>query len=710
MSGERVLIAEDDEGIYELVSSELIEDGWSVSRASTGSEVLSIVRDDPPFLLILDYGLPDMNGQELLEKAINSELSVPPFILSTGRGDEGLAVRMMKLGARDYVVKDSVFLDHLAETVRRVRAEIHNEIMLRQTRAALGASEALFLGFFDQAPIGILVVDSVGRATNANPSFLRMWDADERFDIRTIDILKGEPFVSTGFSAIVSPAFFGTACREYGFSYRLSASVDKNERSLESRIFDVSAFPIFERGELLSVVVIHEDVTARFQAEEKLRHVSLFDPITGLPNRRQVIDRLAEGLSFLKTYEAADAFMLLNLDRFKMVNEARGTNVGDAVLASVGQRLREHLRDVDFVGRVAADEFALVCPTDGAIDERSVMDALSAAERIRGLLAEPFVVEGESHTLTASIGITLFPDTDQDSPMDVYRRADTALHRAKSNGGNQCAFFEREMGMAAVERYRTERELADAIGRNQFALFLQPQVRADGKIVGAEALIRWNHPVRGLLAPGAFISVAEESDLIVRIGEWVLTEACALMAGPFRNRADFTISVNVSPRHFKKKSFDAWVIELFSSMGVRPASVTLEITEGLFLGDSNAIVEKMTRLADAGFVFSIDDFGTGYSSLAYLKRFPLSELKIDKSFVQDAPTDPNDAALVESILAVAGKMSLSVVAEGVESRQQVEFLSTRAEMSYQGYLFGRPVPVSDFPPEGTFCGTDAVAP
>jgi EAL domain-containing protein (putative c-di-GMP-specific phosphodiesterase class I) len=277
-------------------------------------------------------------------------------------------------------------------------------------------------------------------------------------------------------------------------------------------------------------------------------------------------------------------------------------------------------------------------------------------------------------------------------PDHILRRADTALHRAKEAGGNQTAFFETGMGDSAEQRFRVERELHRAIPAGELRLYFQPQVDAQGKLAGAEALVRWQHPERGLIPPSAFIPVAEESDLIVDLGAWVLAEACHLMAREDMAGHPLRLSVNLSPRHFRQKGFVPWLRDLLSATGADPTNLTLEVTEGLMIDNINDVVAKMSELTALGIHFSLDDFGTGYSSLAYLKRLPIHELKIDKTFVQDAPTDPDDAALVETILAVAQHMHLKVVAEGVETEEQANFLNARAPVIHQGYLYGRPEP------------------
>jgi EAL domain-containing protein (putative c-di-GMP-specific phosphodiesterase class I) len=280
------------------------------------------------------------------------------------------------------------------------------------------------------------------------------------------------------------------------------------------------------------------------------------------------------------------------------------------------------------------------------------------------------------------------------------------MHRAKDAGGNQTMFFEEEMAKSAHQRFTIESELRQAVRSNELRLYLQPQVDSLGEIVSAEALIRWEHPERGLLPPGTFINIAEESDLIVDIGAWVLVEVCTLIARETMAGFPIRLSANISPRQFRRAGFVKYLKELLSTTGADPSQLILEITEGLFVNDIDDVIKKMNELTAIGIHFSIDDFGTGYSSLAYLKRMPIHELKIDKSFIQDAPSDPNDAALVETILSVANHLHLQVVAEGVETQAQADFLNFRAHILHQGYLYGKPVPakqlISEWKMRGAF--------
>jgi diguanylate cyclase (GGDEF)-like protein/PAS domain S-box-containing protein len=443
-------------------------------------------------------------------------------------------------------------------------------------------------------------------------------------------------------------------------------------------------------------VAVKQDITEQTRARQEIERLAYHDPLTDLPNRTLLLDRLTLNLAVARRQGRYDALILCNLDRFKNFNAARGHDLGDALLLAVGRRLSGLLREGDTLARLGGDEFALLLPDLAREAEPAGRSALTVAERIHEELRRPFRLDGEETTLSASLGIALCPEDHQDSPKEVLRRADTALHRAKESGGSASAFFDPAMGESARRRFRVERELRQAIAAGDLRLYLQPQVDGRGALTGAEALVRWQHPERGLLPPGMFVPVAEESDLIVDLGAWVLVECCHLIAGQAAAGHSLRLSANLSPRQFRQTGFVPWFKDLLAATGADPTALTLEVTEGLVIDNINDAVARMTELASLGVHFSIDDFGTGYSSLAYLKRLPIQELKIDRSFVQDAPTDPNDAALVETILAVARHLGLRVVAEGVETEAQAMFLNARAEVTHQGYLYGRPEPAAQW--------------
>lgn len=426
-----------------------------------------------------------------------------------------------------------------------------------------------------------------------------------------------------------------------------------------------------------------------------IHKLAYYDGLTGLPNRTLLFDRLNQLLVTDLRAKRMEALILINPDRFRTINDARGHDMGDEVLKAVARRLCEVLDEGDTLARMSADEFALLLPHLSRVPEQALQHALSLAQAIQEVFERPLVVQGEEIFLTLSQGVTLFPEVEHESIQSILRRADTALHRAKAAGGNRLACFEADMGETAEKRFLIERELRQAIVDDQLRLFLQPQVDAKGRPVGAEVLVRWQHPSRGLLGPYAFIPIAEESDLIVDLGAWVLIEACRLLPRIQYRGEPLRLSVNISPRQFCRIGFVPWLCDLIKATGADPKRITMEVTECLVIDNIEAVIAKMTQLVDCGFHFAIDDFGTGYSSLGYLKRLPIEELKIDKSFIQDAPQDAKDAALVEAILSVAKHMQLRVVAEGVETQEQADFLNTRAEVIHQGYLYGRPEPAED---------------
>ena len=437
------------------------------------------------------------------------------------------------------------------------------------------------------------------------------------------------------------------------------------------------------------------DITDSKRAEAEIERLAFHDPLTGLPNRALLRDRLAQAVAAASRNRRRGALMFVDLDHFKRINDVYGHEIGDSLLKEVAQRISLHLRQTDTVARLGGDEFVVLVPDLAPSLQDAATLALALAEKIRLSLTQPVRVGEMDFISGASIGITLFPK-DHENIDDLMREADIAMYRAKEAGRNAVAYFEPALQEAVSQRYALEQALREAVRTQAFALYLQSQLDAAGRLTGAEVLLRWPHPERGLVPPATFIPVAEESGLIVPIGEWVLTQACRLIARLDGEGRGLRIAVNMSPRQFRQPDLVRRVREILTATGADPSYLVLEITESLLLEHTAEVLAHMTELSNLGVRFSIDDFGTGYSSLAYLKRLPLAELKIDKSFVQDVPHDLNDVALVETILAMASHLGLEVVAEGVENTAQYDFLRRQGCERFQGYHFHRPEPLDDW--------------
>jgi diguanylate cyclase (GGDEF)-like protein/PAS domain S-box-containing protein len=445
-------------------------------------------------------------------------------------------------------------------------------------------------------------------------------------------------------------------------------------------------------GRITHYVAVKEDITQKQQVEAELNRLAFYDTLTGLPNRSLLLERMDQMIALTRRSHHYSALISFNIDNFKTINDAGGQALGDALLQAVGRRLSGIMREGDVVARVAGDEFGILLTDLSANRDEAAHFTQHIAEKIHASLHESFEVGQEPASITACLGIALFPDSEDDAPLDVLRRVNTALHHAKSRGKDQTAFYEGALDEAAHYRFEIERDLRHALNTGELRVFLQRQVDSTGKTVGAEALIRWQHPQRGLIAPNAFIPIAEESNLIIDIGTWMLRQVCGLLAREDMIGCSGRIAVNISPRHFRQPDFVGQIKQALTGSGADPTHLTLEVTEGMLIDNLQDVVAKMVELSALGIHFSMDDFGTGYSSLSYLKQLPIHEIKIDKTFVQDMTTDTNDAALVEIVLSVAKHLHLKVVAEGVETQEQADFLNQRGKVIHQGYLYSKPKP------------------
>ncbi|BBB24771.1 putative bifunctional diguanylate cyclase/phosphodiesterase [Amphritea japonica] len=483
-----------------------------------------------------------------------------------------------------------------------------------------------------------------------------------------------------------------------GLTEPIDQLLDAMEQVSVHQNYDLKIYESRKKTELSSLIsgfnrmLVEINKNAReLKSHQKVieQHV-YFDPLTGLANRRLLMQNMEREVVRARRTKQFGALVYMDLDHFKTINDSLGHSVGDAILNSVSARIRKAIRQADTPARLGGDEFVVLLPELGQNESSASHNALSVAEKVRQSISEVHSIEGRSLHVTPSIGIALF-DGANDQFENLIMQADLAMYRAKEEGRNQVQFFLEQMQEHADHRQQIEERLREAIEKDRLYVSYQPLVRGAGKIVGAEALLRWPDGENGLINPSAFIPIAEMTDLICCLGNWVLTEVCRQMAEWEAQGRVLVVSVNISPREFQQENFVEQVQEVVISTGVRADCLVFELTEGVLLTNVDKVRNKMRRLSELGIRFSLDDFGTGYSSLQYLKQLPINTLKIDQSFVRDITTDSNDAAIVATIIAMARSLDIDVVAEGVEKKEELAYLIKCGCTLFQGFYFSRPV-------------------
>ncbi len=451
------------------------------------------------------------------------------------------------------------------------------------------------------------------------------------------------------------------------------------------------------QGVVTHYISTHFDLTERKKVEDRVFELAYFDQITGLPNRMLFLDRLKQSMAAASRNGMYGALFFIDLDNFKTLNDTLGHDIGDQLLKVVGQRLAASVRRENTVARLGGDEFVLVIQNLSSSESVAAKFAEGIAEKILKVLNRPYTLANTSHHSSQSIGITLFQG--ESTPVDkLMRQADLAMYKAKSSGRNAFRFFDPDMETSVAQRAALEKDLREGISKEQFTLYYQAQINEQGIFDGSEALLRWQHPERGMVPPADFIPLAEDSDLILPLGQWIMECACKQLLdwARYPELEPLSLSVNVSARQFHEKDFVSKVLAALQTSGANPKRLKLELTESLLVDKVDEIIEKMLALKAVGVSFSLDDFGTGYSSLAYLRRLPLDQLKIDRSFVHDIHEDQNAASIVKTILALGNSLGISVIAEGVETQEQWDFLQGAGCLAGQGYLFSQPLPAQQF--------------
>ena len=505
-----------------------------------------------------------------------------------------------------------------------------------------------------------------------------------------------------------NPRMFQSGRHDKHFYREMWASIAANGRwqgEVWNRRKDGETFPEWisitavrdKEHRLTNYVATFSDIAKQKQNDERIQLLAFSDPLTNLPNRRLLIDRLQQALIVSARTKRHGSLFFIDLDNFKGLNDTRGHHIGDLLLKQVAERIERCVREGDTVARLGGDEFVVMLEGLGNTTVEATSQAELVGIKILEALDQPYTIQDQHHHNTASIGVTLFGDQ-KSSLDDLLKQADLAMYRAKASGRNALRFFDPEMQSVVAARFAMDADFREGLRQNQFSLHYQAQVDHLNRVTGAEALLRWTHPQRGSVSPGEFIPLAEETGLILPLGLWVLETACQQLevwAGSLET-AQLTLAVNVSAHQFRQRDFVEQVVSVLERTASDPGKLKLELTESLLLDDIEDVVAKMNALTARGVCFSLDDFGTGYSSLSYLKRLPLDQLKIDQSFVRDVMVDPNDAAIARTIVGLAHSLGLGVIAEGVETEEQLLFLASHGCHAYQGYLFSRPLPIDAF--------------
>ena len=599
--------------------------------------------------------------------------------LAVAGGD--LEARAPATGPRELARVGASF-NQMTESLVELNRSLEDQVRART--GELRASEANYRALAENTSDLVLETDIDGHFTFASPSYKDVlgYDPNELLGTSIFDLVHPEdhPAVMEEFTRAVSTGSPGRAvfrCRRKDGEWLWMEGAGKPFTS--------------DAGEIRAVVV-SRDITARRQAEETIRRMAYHDPLTGLPNRALFEDRFSVALAQARRAGQSLCLMSVDVDHFKLVNDTLGHAAGDAILKAAGERLLGLVREGDTVARIGGDEFLLLLPGD-----LSAADASRVATDIRNAFRKPFHLIGQEVHATISIGISFYP-RDGETAHALIRNADAALYRAKEAGRSNYQLYIPSMNLGAAERLALDRELRHALEHEEFDIYYQPQVAiATCEVVGVEALLRWRHPSRGVVSPDEFIPPAEETGLIVPLGKWVLRTVCT-QARTWRaaQLPSLRVAVNISMRQFQEPGFVQTVGQVLTETGLDPAWLELEITESTAMRDAAFTISVLRQLREMGVRISIDDFGTGHSSLRYLRDFPIQVLKIDGSFVRDITTDPNDAALVAEVITLSHRLGLEVVAEGVETREQLDFLRDGGCDQFQGYLCAKPMPAGVF--------------
>lgn len=695
-----VLVVDDDDMARVLMRAALVKAGFGVRLASGGEQALAMFREEAADMVMLDVDMPDLDGHEVCARLRAEAGEQLPIVMVTGVNDLQSIDRAYDVGATDFIAKPIqwALIGHRVRYLLRAAKDLRDLQMAEARNAAiLGAIPDLLF----ELDIDGTYID------HHSPRTELLAAPPENFIGKTVaEVLP--PAASAVCMAALQAALVQGSSTGMQFELPLPAGTRWFELSVSRKDTVVGHKPHF--------IVLSRDITERKEAETRIAHLAHFDSLTGLPNRRSFLERLGREVQRAQRSGQQLAVLFMDLDGFKAVNDSLGHFAGDQVLQQAADRLTRALRPSDVVSRSSEPDSSIELARLGGdeftalvVDVDRPEDVMAVADRIHAQMRAPYQVNGADVLLTASIGIALFPDDGGDATA-LLEHADTAMYHAKQMGRDNGQFYRAALTEQARGRLELSSSLRLALERDEFHLVYQPQLDVQTqRVVAVEALIRWVHPVHGLIAPLDFIGLAEQTGLIAPIGEWVLRTACADAGQWQRAGHRLSVAVNVSPLQFRDPRLVATVRDILAQTRLAPRTLVLEVTESALMSDDATTLASLSALRECGVQLSLDDFGTGYSSLSYLRRIPLDNVKIDRSFIKNLPSDNGNIAIVRAILSIADSLGFSVTAEGVETHEQARTLTQMRCNLLQGYYVGRPVAAGEIPAELARIGAASIA-
>jgi len=694
----RVLVVDDDVASRKLMRKTLRREGFEVIEAENGEQALAVFDELHPDIVLLDVEMPIMDGFTACEKLrLRPRADNIPVLMVTGLEDIASVNRAYDAGATDFITKP-INWPILGHRIRYMLRSSETLVDLADTVRELHTSRVRLVNAQRIAQLGNWEIDT---------KTLAMSWSEEVYRILGVE----QASVSPSLAALLS--LVHEEDREqvrHWFSLALKTG---GGHSINHRVMSPRGglCNVFQQVEAIidldgNVTQLHgtlQDITERQKFEDRIRELAYFDSLTGLPNRESFMMHVDQSVKSASRHKHELAALFLDLDNFKRINDTLGHTIGDLLLKAIAERLQECLRSSDIVGhdtdyvttnmvsRFGGDEFTMLLTEIHNSDVAAIV-----SQRVMESLMRPLNLAGHEVVVTPTIGIAVFPEDGNNSEV-LFRNADTAMYAAKRNGKNQFQFYNKAMNANAKERLTMESQLRNALERKELQLHYQPQMELDtGRVVGVEALLRWQNKKLGNVPPDTFIPIAEDSGLIIPIGEWVLHTACTqLKAWQDTGVPIVRVAVNISVRQFMHPRFFELVKQVIEDTGLEPESLELEITESLLMQDVETAIHLLRELKAIGIQLAIDDFGTGYSSLSYLKRYPIDRLKVDKAFVQDITTNFQDAAITKAVIAMGNNMDLRVIAEGVETEGQLNYLMEKQCHEVQGYYLSKPIPAQE---------------